>query len=248
MSFSNQKKKKVHYESGTKWSTKGWKHRAHRSSRDSGVGSSSASDRASLGTADESPFTHEQIEDQRHILSSVHEALDAANEKIRGLEASHFKLNTALTESTKENRLLKREKEDLFNKVEDLLRALSEERKMNERLRRETSPRTGERRTTPPRREAEIPRTYVRVDERPQASSARSDRRSSYQMPTSPATAQPNSFAPLPTRTPSVTYAPAGSVVYAPSTVSYASAPVYPTSLPSPREHYSDGKYHLSPL
>jgi hypothetical protein len=244
MSFSNQKKKKVHYESGTK----GGKSHAHRSSRDSGVGSSSASDRASLGTADESPFTHEQFEDQRHILSSVQEALDAANEKIRGLEASHFKLNTALTESNKQNRLLKREKEDLFNKVEDLLRALSDERKMNERLRRETSPRTTERRTTPPRREAEIPRQYVRVDERSQASSARSDRRSSYQMPTSPATAPPNPFAPLPTRTPSVTYAPAGSALYAPSTVSYASAPVYPTSHPASREHFDDGKYHLSPL
>jgi hypothetical protein len=138
-SLSNQKKKKAYF----KWSTKGWKHRAHRSSRDSGVGSSSAFDRASLGTINESPVTYEQFEDQRHTLSSVRDALDAANEKIRALEASYFKLNTALTESNKENRLLEREKEDLFNKIKDLLSALSDEKEINKRLGGDTSPRTG---------------------------------------------------------------------------------------------------------
>jgi hypothetical protein len=242
MSFSNQKKKKVHYESGTK----GGRSHAHRSSRDSGVGSSSASDRASLGTADGSPFTHEQIEDQRHILSVVQEALDAANEKIRLLEASRAKLNDAFTESNRENRLLKREKGDLLEKVENLLHDLADERKTNERLRRETSLRTSERRTIPPRREVEMPRQYIREDERSQGS-ARSDRRSSWQMPPpSAAPAQPNPF--LPTRAPSVTYAPTGPVLYSPSTVSYASTPVFaPSHLPS-RDHHPDGKYHLSPL
>jgi hypothetical protein len=130
-SVSNQKK--VHYERGTK----GVKSHAQR--RDSSVESGFASDRASLGTVDESPFTHEQIEDQRHILSAVQVALDAANEKIRVLEAHHSKLNVDLVEGNQENRSLKREKEDLINKVEESLRALSDERKINERLSPTTS-------------------------------------------------------------------------------------------------------------
>jgi hypothetical protein len=96
-------------------------HHHHRSSRDSGVGSSSASDRASLGTAPDSPFTYQQVDEQRQILGAVQEALDAANEKIRQLEAANAKLNTALFESNKENRLLKREKADLHNKLDDAL-------------------------------------------------------------------------------------------------------------------------------
>src|SRR5271170_6384087 len=107
--MSSPKQKKVHYERCTKG---GKSSHVHRSSRDSGVGSSSASDRASLGTAPEyvAPFSRQQIEEQRHILSAVQEALDAANERIKHLECINAELNVVLTKSNKENRLLKREK------------------------------------------------------------------------------------------------------------------------------------------
>lgn len=242
--MSSPKQKKVHYERGTK----GGSHQ-HRSSRDSGVGSSSASDRASLGeNPNESPFNHQQIETQRHNLRAVQEALDAANEKIRQLEASTAKLNALLSDSNKENRLLKKEKSDLCNQVEDLLDDLEVEREFNENLKRNSSSRASPPRSSPPRRDIE-------------AGSHRSERRSSYQQPPMyPAAPQPppnpapNPFLPSPRSSGvPVTYAPAGPVSYAPSTMSYSSTPVFAHApLPS-RSHYAnpspnDGKYHLTPL
>jgi septal ring factor EnvC (AmiA/AmiB activator) len=106
----------------------------HRSSRDSGVGSSSASDRASLGTAPDSPFTYQQRDEQRQILGAVQEVLDAANEKIRQLEAANAKLNTALKESNQENRLLKREKAELHNKLDEANEDLDAEAKAIQQL------------------------------------------------------------------------------------------------------------------
>jgi chromosome segregation ATPase len=133
INMSSSKQKKVHYERGTKG-------KGHRS-RDSGVGSSSASDRASLGTsggAEDSPFD----EDQRHILSAVQEALDAANERIRHLEAANSSLNAELSDSNKENRIIKREKSELLHKIDRLKKDLADEQDLSDRLRRESSARS----------------------------------------------------------------------------------------------------------
>ncbi|PBP25665.1 hypothetical protein BUE80_DR003325 [Diplocarpon rosae] len=248
--MSSPKQKKVHYERGTKGGSHHHHHHHHhhhRSSRDSGIGSSSASDRASLGTAaNESPHDR-QTETQRHNLRAVHEALDAANDKIRQLEAGAVKLNALLSESNKENRLLKREKSELCNRVEDLKDHLEEARKSNDRPRRGSN-RASSPRNSPPRRELE-------------AGSHRSERRSSYQQPTiypaapqPPSNSVPNPFLPsLRTSGLPITYAPAVSATYAPSAISYSSAPVFAHApLPS-RTHYAkphpnDGKYHRTAL
>ncbi|KAF8862152.1 hypothetical protein BDZ45DRAFT_211471 [Acephala macrosclerotiorum] len=238
----SSKKKQVHYERGTKGSS------GHRS-KDSGIGSS---DRASLGTPDESsPFTYQQIEDQRHDIDALREALDASYATIKKLEASNKKLSDSLADSNKENRQLKREKSGLLDQVEQLLEDLKEERKANDRLRRETSPRSATR-TTPPR--VEVPRP------RPRSDSLSGGRRASvvYDMPMAsqppPTRMDQNPFAPRPP----VTYTQPLPVTYAPTTMSYNSGPVYVTSPPSTRSHCSssttstshpnDGKYHLQPL
>ncbi|KAK2627892.1 hypothetical protein QTJ16_002538 [Diplocarpon rosae] len=245
--MSSPKQKKVHYERGTKGGSHHHHHHHHRSSRDSGVGSSSASDRASLGTAANESSHYRQIETQRHNLRAVHEALDAANDKIKQLEAGAVKLNALLSDSNKENRLLKKEKSELCDRVEDLKDQLEDARKSSDRLRR-GSKHASSPRNSPPRREVE-------------AGSHRSERRSSYQQPTMyPAAPQPSSnpapnpFLPsLKTSALPITYAPAVSATYAPSAISYSSAPVFAHApLPS-RTHYAkphpnDGKYHLRPL
>jgi hypothetical protein len=250
---SSRGKKQVHYERGTK----GEKSHRHHDSRDSGVGSSSASDRASLGTSplDESPFNYRQIQDQRHSLTALQEALDAANETIRQLQRDNAKLNASLAESNKENRALKKEKIDLLNKVDYLMDDLNDERKANEKFRRESSPRTGaaapasskkERRTTPPRREE--PRPSRRDDERSQGS--HSERRTSF-MATAPQTPpSQNPFMPLSpisTRAASVSYSPTA-VTYTQAPLTYT-APAYspPPSAPSGR-YPNDGLYHPHPL
>lgn len=239
--MSSMKPKHVHYERGTK----GAKGHSHRSSRDSGVGSSSASDRASLGTApNEQPFTYQEIESQRHILSAVQEALDAARDEIKALQAHNAQLNDLLAESNKENRLLKREKGELHNRVEDLLYDLEDERKANERLRREASPRNGTANERTSRRAIEAPRSQANTTER---------RNSHYErpptVPQAPANPSSNPFTPLSSRPPVVTYAALAPVSYAPSTVSYASAPVFAVSHPGHRpQPPNDGRYHLTPL
>ncbi|RDL40977.1 uncharacterized protein BP5553_00956 [Venustampulla echinocandica] len=142
------KPKKVHYSSTTKGGKSHSSHshskgHSHKASRDSGVGSSSASDRASLGTSpNESPFNSQEIQNQRHNPTALNEALDAANERIRELEEKNAQWNSLLSESNKENRLLKRERNDLLNDVDDLNDELAEQRKINERLRRDGGQRT----------------------------------------------------------------------------------------------------------
>ncbi|CAL3962599.1 hypothetical protein PZA11_000286 [Diplocarpon coronariae] len=241
--MSSPKQKKVHYERGTK---SGSHH--HRSSRDSGIGSSSASDRASLGTAaNESSFDSRQIETQRHNLRAVQEALDAANDKIRQLEAGAARLNALLADSNKENRLLKKEKSELYNRVEHLKDDLEDVRKSNDRLRR------GSNRASPPRNS--LPRRET------EAGSNRSERRSRGQQPTVyPAAPQPppnpvpSPFLPtLRTSGLPITYAPAVSATYAPSAISYSAAPVFahaalPRRTYHAKPHPNDGKYHLTPL
>jgi hypothetical protein len=136
--MSSSRTKKVHYEQGTK----GNKPHGNRS-RDSGVGSCSASDRVSLGTAPDSPSPYE---DQRNSLGALQEALDAANERIRQLEAAYAKLNDALSESNKANRQLKREKVELRNQVDNLLDDLEDEKRAN-RVAREGDPRSSRERS-----------------------------------------------------------------------------------------------------
>jgi hypothetical protein len=257
--MSSSKEKRVHYERGTKGSKSS---HAHRSSRDSGVGSSSASDRASLGTSpnDEAPFSHQQIENQRRDLSAVHEALDAAYENIRQLEESLARLNESLTESNKENRQLKREKMELMNKVDFLKDELKDEKRLNERVRREGTPRTGastasygshNERATPPRRDEFEARPPRHADEGSQASGWRSIRRESgYDrppiVPQPPYNSTPNPFTPISERSASAAYMPT-TVTYAPATVTYSTAPVFPTA-PAPNNYPNDGRYHPYPL
>jgi len=125
-------KKKIHYDS-----TKRGKgaHRSSREDHDSGIGSSTASDRASISVPSDSQSSHGQIEDQRQILGVVQEALDSANERIRQLERDNSSLNLLLSESNKENRLLKRERSDLLNKVDSLMEDLENGRAFTESLR-----------------------------------------------------------------------------------------------------------------
>jgi hypothetical protein len=256
ITMSSPKQKKVHYERGTKGS-KSSHH--HHNSRDSGVGSSSASDRASLGTApNEYAYNDRQVEDQRYNLRVVQEALDAAYERIRHLEASNSSLNDSLTESNKENRALRKEKSGLIKENDDLLDAIED---LNQRLKRETSPRSasgsGSASTVKPERRPssrkgpDSPRQHY-IDERPLSN--HSDRRSSMydrappSAPQPPPNPHPNPFAP---RTPSVTYAAVpASVSYSPSAVSYSQTPLYAVTPHGSNRYpkHDDGKYHLQPL
>jgi len=78
-------------------------------------------------------------EDHRYNLRVVQEALDAANDRIKVLEATNKSLNESLAESHKENRKLKKEKSGLFRERDDLLGAIED---LNKRLGRDTSPRS----------------------------------------------------------------------------------------------------------
>jgi hypothetical protein len=260
----SSRQKKVHYEPGTKG---GKSSRGHRSSgsRDSGVGSSSASDRASLGTSPEQDtfFSHTDIEDQRNRPSAVREALEAANERIKKLEEANAKLNSQLTDSNKENRSMKRERRDLLDQIASLMDDLELEKQKNDRLKREGSPRTGagapvpkpERRKTPPKRDSREsePRRYD--DERSQGSHR--ERRESWRelpvplydrpptAPQAPLNNTTNPFLPNSSRPQSIAYAPPlTTVTYAPS---YTSVPAI--SPRSPKDRFpNDGLYHPYPL
>ncbi|KAH8684828.1 hypothetical protein BGZ60DRAFT_427171 [Tricladium varicosporioides] len=232
--MSSKPSKKVHYSETTKGgksssSEREREHRSHRhshkGSRDSGVGSSSASDRASLGTSpNQSPFNSQEIYTQRHNPNALNEALDAANEKIRELEEKCAKLDSLLSQSNKENRTLNREKKDLYIQMEDLKDELEDERSLNEQLRRETlsSPRpsAAPSANTSAARRGGMERRFSRsgpappplVPQPPQSNS---------QNPFLPQTVQ----SPTLSRAPTVTYAPTPTTVaYAPSNISYASS------------------------
>lgn len=274
---SSKPKKVVHYERGTKGGKSSHGHRSS-GSRDSGVGSSSASDRASLGTSleNDTPFSYLDIEHQRNTPSAVNEALNAANERIKQLEAANAKLNAQLSDSHKENRSLKREKIELLNKIDFLIEDLEEEKK-NIKSKRDSSPRTSaaappatskpERRSTPPKKETREGSSRRYDDERSHGSSHRERRESWRDMPVPlfdrpptapqpPPNTAPNPFMPNPSRPPSISvayppssisYANAGQVTYAPAPITYATAPAYPTRGPS--DHFpNDGRYHPYPL
>lgn len=273
MFSSKPKPKKVHYERGTKG---GKDVRGHRSSgsRDSGLGSSSASDRASLGTSPEhdTPFTYRDIEIQRKTPSAVNEALNAANDRIKELEAANAQLNGQLFESNQKNRSLKRERAELLEKIENLLDDLEDEKKKNAKSKRESSPRTTaapvtskpERRSTPPKKEATESSSRRHHEGRPHG-----QRRESWRdlpvplyeskpptAPQPPSNPAPNPFMPNSSRPASmyghyhpssIAYAPPPQVTYAPAPITYTTAPAYPTHKPSDR-YPNDGRYHPLPL
>jgi hypothetical protein len=228
------REKKVHYERGTKEDKSSYRH-----SRDSGVGSSSTSDRASLGTPPKDvPFSRHQIENQRYNLSAVQEALDAAYEKIRQLEQSTARLDDALADSNKKNRQLKREGMELMSQVE----ALTKEEK---RSRRES--RTE--RNSPPRRDEQQPPSPRRIEEGSQTGPRRTTiRRESVHerlptVPQAPYNPAPNPFTPRPA---SGSYiVPVG--VHGPPSVTYSPAALAYNPTPSPK-YPNDGLYHPYPL
>lgn len=245
----SSKEKRVHYERGTKGGKS-----SHRNSRDSGVGSSSASDRASLGTSpdDDHPFSRQQIHNQRQELGAVQEALDAAYEKIKQLEEKNHRLNESLAESNKENRRLKKENGGLMNKV-DLL--TEENRLSKEKCRREGPPRTGTsssssgsrpERASPPRRFEE---TQRRSDDGSQTSGRRSIRRESVHerpppiVPPAPYNPTPNPFSPISPRPSSGSY-----IIPIQPPVTYAQPPITYTTSPTASNYPNDGRYHPYPL
>ncbi|CZS96310.1 hypothetical protein WAI453_009872 [Rhynchosporium graminicola] len=277
MSASTSKGKKVRYESGTKGSSSSsHHHRSSRDERDSGIGSSNASVRASLGTGiahNSSSLNASEIAAQRHNLRAVQEALDSAHERIRECEVEKANLSAMLSESNKENRLLKKEKSDLCNRVEELLDDLEDEKKRVERLRRGSSERKSPPRSSP-RNSRELEAAAISSYQR--GSSRRSPIYQSQQqqaqmypaVPPAPANSAPNSFLPSPRHSssgvPSVIFSPervplSSSSYAVPSVSSYSSAPSSgythaPAPLQSRSRHGSsgasagDGRYHLSPL
>jgi hypothetical protein len=180
----------------------------------------------------------------------VQEALDAANAKIRQLEAANTKLSIALTESNKENRLLKREKGELLNKLDVAMDTLEDQEKTIDKLAREVSPK---------RTSEKPPSTSTRSNHRDEKRPSTSRRRSSWQeIPVPlydrhtprapPPNTTPNPFAPLGAPLPAATYPAPGPVAYATNSLSYAPGPRF-AHPPSPvRERYNDGRYHLSPV
>jgi hypothetical protein len=267
--MSSSKPKKVHYSSSAKGS-KSSGHR-HKDSRDSGVGSSSASDRASLGTSpNESPFNSQEIYTQRHNPSALNEALNAANEEIRMLKAEKAQLEDLLAESNKENRALKKERKELEEDIEDLRDDLDQEKKINERLR------SG--RPSPSNSNTVANSSAPRRTEPPLTNPRPSSRRFSTSTsgapplaPQPPPNNTPNPFTPLSERPgayakqplPQVTYAPSitpSTVSYAPSNLAYTPGPAstgYTTIAQRPsskrnsqqeRMYPNDGKYHPYPV
>lgn len=246
MPSSSDNKKKVHYTASTKGksSHSHSKGHSHKSSRDSGVGSSSASDRASLGTSpNDSPFNSQEIQFQRHNPTALAEALDAANEKIRQLEEANEHLKYLLKESNREKRSFKEEREDAIKECENLGHDLAEEKKAHDKLRREVGrakPAISSSRHSPP-----ASHRHSREDEHSYAS-GESTRR--YFVPQPPPNAAPNPFIPLNER---VAYAPATTVSYSPAM--YSTAPAFggrPAGTRTSGSSYGpkDGNYHSLPI
>ncbi|CAG8950167.1 hypothetical protein HYFRA_00008404 [Hymenoscyphus fraxineus] len=139
--FSNKPKKNVHvhYSSTTKGGKSSSSHHAPRDSRDSGIGSSSASDRASIGTSPyESPFNSQEIQNQRQNPNALNEALNAANERNGRLEENIIDLKDELKDSNKENRRLRKEKSDTLEENQSLLKEnqslLKENKSLQEKI------------------------------------------------------------------------------------------------------------------
>lgn len=124
-------KKKVHYSSS---SNSRIERHGHRSSRDYGYDSSRRSSPARM-----SDLLENERDDEHYNLRAVREALDAANGTIKQLTASFDHLNGLPAESNKENRRLKRERNDISNKLNDLMEDLDHEKRLNRVLQQESS-------------------------------------------------------------------------------------------------------------
>jgi len=243
----SSKQKKVHYDRGTKGNKSAHGHRS-TGSRDSGVGSSSASDRASLGTSPEKDYPYGIVEDQHYDISALQNALHAANEKIRRLEAANAQLDQQLADSNKENRLLKREKGDLLKKVAEVEDDLADERKANERSRRDSTPRTGaaapsgsrgERRSTPPKRE---PRE-ARDSESRRRIEEGSGHRSSWREQSAPLYERPT----YSERPPTAPHAPPSNTPHPFSPVASETNPFLPNSSRPPPVNYASSSASYTP-
>lgn len=259
---SSSNKKKVHYTASTKGKpSHSHKSHSHKSSRDSGVGSSSASDRASIGAdTNESPFNSQEIQYQRHNPTALAEALDAANEKIQNLLEDNEQLQRLLKESNKEKRFLKDEKKDLVVELEALGHDLEDEKRAHEKLRREigAGSRSMTANSSSQRRSPPASSHRRKEDERSQGSGSGSYHEETgrrYIVPQPPPNNAPNPFIPLSERTsaPSgVTYAPATTVTYSP--IAYSTAPTFASRPAGSRSsggtypNSTDGNYHSYPV
>lgn len=237
-----------HYERSTK------SHRHHKS-RDSAIGRSIPSNRASHGsTVKEDPLNDCQVQDQRGNLRAVQEALDAAYDLIKDLEANNASMNESLTDSNRENRALKKEKIGLIKENEDLLNIIEN---LNKRLTSEASPRSpgnafamaGPQRR-PSIRRPDSPHQQLHTDEQPHL--GHDDRRPSmyertnlYFAPEPPPNPQPNPFAPE--TPPMMTHASIPPAVPStPSKISRSIAPLQAVAPHAPkRRSQDDGRYHL---
>lgn len=254
--FSSSKKV-VHYERSNKSGKD--RDRSDHSRRDSGVGSSNSSHRASLGTNDSMFTYHHMEEEQRQNLRSVQEALDAAYERIDKLESKRDKLDQALKDKNSENRQLKRERGELMSRIAELSDDLKMEKRLNESLTRANSMAQAQRAHRSSNSGAGSS-DGMREEERVSAgrqnknnnnnSHSREDRRTSWRempvplyqerppvAPNPPPSTTPNPFTPLSQlRT---------------STVSYAASPYGASnyvSVPAGDLYPNDGRYHPYPL
>ncbi|PVH83589.1 hypothetical protein DL98DRAFT_585478 [Cadophora sp. DSE1049] len=238
-----------HYERSTK------RHRHHKS-RDSVIGRSVASDRATQGSTVTDPLNDCQVEDQRGNLRAVQEALDAAYDRINDLEANNASMNESLTDSNRENRALKKEKIGLIGEKEDLLNIIEN---LNKRLTSEASRRSPDNASTmagpqrrPSIRQPDLPRQQLHTDEQPHP--GHDDKRSSmYERTNLPFAPKPplnphtNPFAP---RTPPMmTHTSIPPTVPRTSNISRSIAPLQAVAPHAPKlRSQDDGKYHLGPL
>lgn len=249
------KPKKVHYSSARKGG-----HGASCDSRDSALGSSTASDRASLGTCtppEESLF-HLPETDNNNTLN---EALDAAHERISRLEDNYNDLKDQLKDSHRENRLLKQEKNDAHKELDRLFDELATERRNNERREHSQA-------SSATSRDSSVFDTSNERRATRRLSTSQSSRPPL--VPQAPRNLAPNPFTPFKERsgpsygpilvsytssTPSTAfYAPPSIPYTAASSISYTAGQVLPRlkkSITGPSKEYdqlSDGKNHYYPI
>ncbi|RDW72161.1 hypothetical protein BP5796_08195 [Coleophoma crateriformis] len=104
-------------------------HSSHRS-RDSGIGSSNSSQRASLGTAE--PTSRYDTEQQSRSVRDLQNALDAANERVASLEAANAEFKELMKARSRDRRKLEQDNEDLSKENQRLRRERDEARSQNQ--------------------------------------------------------------------------------------------------------------------
>ncbi|RDW66039.1 hypothetical protein BP6252_09674 [Coleophoma cylindrospora] len=104
-------------------------HSSHRS-RDSGIGSSNSSQRASLGTAE--PTSRYDTEQQSRSVRDLQNALAAANERVAKLEEANEEFEEVLKARSRERRKVEQERDDLSKENQRLRRERDEARSQNQ--------------------------------------------------------------------------------------------------------------------